>query len=159
MSASLPIELLNRLASKGKTLMLGTTNETYKNNVKTINLKEHLVSNNKIDSSLFDLPAIKQLQTYGLIIVDGTKNMSDKQIINLLELLRNRLIKEISIIYHASQTIDHTQLIALGFSKNRDINNTHYSVYSYSIKSYNQKRKWNNSKHWANPENFDKYRW
>ena len=23
----------------------------------------------------------------------------------------------------------------------------------------NQPREWNNSKHWANPENFDKYRW
>ena len=31
--------------------------------------------------------------------------------------------------------------------------------YSYNLKTYNIKRDWNNPKGWANPENFDKYRW
>ena len=31
--------------------------------------------------------------------------------------------------------------------------------HSYNLKNYNIKRDWNNPKGWANPENFNKYRW
>ena len=31
--------------------------------------------------------------------------------------------------------------------------------HSYNLKTYNIKRDWNNPKGWANPENFNKYRW
>ena len=33
------------------------------------------------------------------------------------------------------------------------------SLYTYSISDYNHKRQWNNPGHWANPQNFNKYRW
>ena len=33
------------------------------------------------------------------------------------------------------------------------------SAFIYDSDLLNQPREWNNSKHWANPENFDKYRW
>ena len=32
-------------------------------------------------------------------------------------------------------------------------------AYLYDSDLQNQPREWNNSRHWANPENFDKYRW
>ena len=32
-------------------------------------------------------------------------------------------------------------------------------VYSYAIENYQPKRDWLNSRFWANPENYDKYRW
>ncbi len=33
------------------------------------------------------------------------------------------------------------------------------SAFLHDSDLLNQPREWNNSKHWANPENFDKYRW
>ena len=32
-------------------------------------------------------------------------------------------------------------------------------LYSYAIENYQPKRDWLNSRFWANPENYDKYRW
>ncbi|HAD31455.1 MAG TPA: hypothetical protein DCE77_07730 [Methylophaga sp.] len=32
-------------------------------------------------------------------------------------------------------------------------------VFSYAIENYQPKRDWLNSRFWANPENYDKYRW
>ncbi len=33
------------------------------------------------------------------------------------------------------------------------------SAFLYDSDVQNQPREWNNARHWANPENFDKYRW
>ena len=33
------------------------------------------------------------------------------------------------------------------------------NFYSYNLDSYNKKRNWNSPEGWANPDNFDKYRW
>jgi len=33
------------------------------------------------------------------------------------------------------------------------------TCYGYDLANYNHKRSWNNSKYWANPENWNKYRW
>ena len=32
-------------------------------------------------------------------------------------------------------------------------------VFVYDIDLYNRERDWNNARHWANPENFEKFRW
>ena len=32
-------------------------------------------------------------------------------------------------------------------------------LYTYAIEHYSRRRDWNNSRFWANPENFDKYWW
>lgn len=32
-------------------------------------------------------------------------------------------------------------------------------LYTYAIEKYNRRREWNNSRYWANPENFGKYWW
>ena len=54
-----------------------------------------------------------------------------------------------------------SMLVSLGFlEKERlKINDHEFRRYSYHLNSYNRKRSWNNSKYWANPENFNKFRW
>ena len=32
-------------------------------------------------------------------------------------------------------------------------------LHTYQLAHYNFSRRWNNAKYWANPENFDRYRW
>ena len=50
---------------------------------------------------------------------------------------------------------DDKRLFELGFLKTPDID----VIFTYNLESYNKKRNWNNADGWANPENFDKYRW
>ena len=52
---------------------------------------------------------------------------------------------------------DDQKFIELGFTHSAEI--TPAKIYSYNIKTYNNKRDWNNPEGWANPENFEKYRW
>ena len=48
-------------------------------------------------------------------------------------------------------------LLKLGLVKEFSEKDLH--CHSYNLKTYNIKRDWNNPKGWANPENFNKYRW
>ena len=52
---------------------------------------------------------------------------------------------------------DDQKFIELGFTHSAEI--TAAKIYSYNLKTYNNKRGWNNPEGWANPENFEKYRW
>ena len=48
-------------------------------------------------------------------------------------------------------------LLKLGLME--EFSNKDLCCHSYNLKTYNIKRDWNNPKGWANPENFNKYRW
>ena len=70
-------------------------------------------------------------------------------------LIKNTLAQKILVIQKNSN-IDQ-KFIELGFTHSEEI--TAAKIYSYNLKTYNNKRGWNNSEGWANPENFEKYRW
>lgn len=61
----------------------------------------------------------------------------------------------------ASQSGTGSQLRAMGFESGSrfTIEERDYESFNYNIESYNKPRSWNNSRFWANPENFHKYRW
>lgn len=46
--------------------------------------------------------------------------------------------------------------LALGFIREKTSNKSDFLRYSYNLDCYNRKRDWNNSKFWANPENWHK---
>jgi hypothetical protein len=52
---------------------------------------------------------------------------------------------------------DHQSFLELGFAYDSEI--SFKKIYSYNLQTYNKKRGWNNSDGWANPENFEKFRW
>jgi len=52
---------------------------------------------------------------------------------------------------------DADDLLKLGLIK--EFSEKDLCCHSYNLKTYNIKRDWNNPKGWANPENFNKYRW
>ena len=70
-------------------------------------------------------------------------------------LIKNVLAQKILII-QKNTDLDQN-FIELGFTHHADI--AAPTIYSFNLKSYNHKRVWNNAEGWANPENFEKYRW
>ena len=70
-------------------------------------------------------------------------------------LIKNTLAQKILVIQKNTNNVQ--KFIELGFTYSADITAT--KIYSYNLKTYNNKRGWNNSEGWANPENFEKYRW
>ena len=70
-------------------------------------------------------------------------------------LIKNTLAQKILVIQ--KNTNDDQKFLELGFTYSSKIKAA--KIYSYNLKTYNNKRGWNNSEGWANPENFEKYRW
>ena len=53
---------------------------------------------------------------------------------------------------------DHSGLLAMALTK-IEAPAVGPAAYAFDIDSYNRRREWNSPDHWANPENFDRYRW
>ena len=72
-------------------------------------------------------------------------------------LIKNTLAQKVLIIKKNKEDNDHQKFLELGFTQ--DIEITQARIYSYNLKTYNNKRGWNNPEGWANPENYEKFRW
>ena len=72
-------------------------------------------------------------------------------------LIKNTLAQKVLIIKKNKDDNDHQKFLELGFTQ--DVEITQARIYSYNLKTYNNKRGWNNPEGWANPENFEKFRW
>ena len=70
-------------------------------------------------------------------------------------LIKNALSQKL-IIFSSERNVNE-DLLKLGLVK--EFSEKDLCCHSYNLKTYNIKRDWNNSKGWANPENFKKYRW
>ena len=71
-----------------------------------------------------------------------------------IDLVKNALSQKLIIFSFGNINED---LLKLGLVK--EFTEKDFHCHSYNLKNYNIKRDWNNPKGWANPENFDKYRW
>lgn len=95
------------------------------------------------------------------IISDITDTLPKPQAIEWLGLLRNGHAPHIIVIAEMEQSTQQgwqlADFLALGMHRVGSANN--YQIFSYAIESYRPKRDWLNSKFWANPENYGKYRW
>ena len=72
-------------------------------------------------------------------------------------IVKNILAQKMLIFKTTKDDTQHQSFLELGFT--HDIEITQARVYSYNLKTYNNKRGWNNPEGWANPENFEKFRW
>lgn len=72
-------------------------------------------------------------------------------------LIKNTLAQKILIIKKNGDDDRHQSFLELGFTHDNEISQAR--IYSYNLKTYNNKRGWNNPEGWANPENFEKFRW
>lgn len=82
--------------------------------------------------------------------------MSRRSAVELIAALRDRLARRV-VVVDDSETLNRNDYLALGFERLEqcdDLPAWHYDPDSASLK-----REWNTARDWANPENFDRYRW
>jgi len=108
---------------------------------------------------------LDQLTTLPLIDVaivsDLVESLPPQQAVQWLSKLRNQYAQHILMIVNESESQSHcwalTDYLALGLKRRGQVAN--FTLYTYEIENYQFKKDWLNSRYWANPENFDKYRW
>ncbi len=103
-----------------------------------------------------DLPQAVVISDYleKLPVEEGRKLLAD---------IRNHLIPHVLLFIDHSKCTqwEFSFLIGLGFKRLMEFKQDARNLccYGYDIDSYNPRRTWNNSDHWANPQLFGKYWW
>ena len=84
--------------------------------------------------------------------------ISNTQKSQLLVKLRDLMAKRIVVV---SQLQDEKLLRALGFTQliDRTLHDRDFALWQFNILTYKHVPDWFNSKFWANPENWNKFRW
>lgn len=91
-----------------------------------------------------------------------TESLAKPEAQQWLGKIKNQYAPHVILISHPELAAEKgwqlTDYLALGF---KHIAGTEdgLQVFSYAIENYQPKRDWLNSRFWANPEMYDKYRW
>lgn len=93
-----------------------------------------------------------------VLIAGDIETLESAHASQIIGLLRNVLNAQIVAVFSDSSTLQFNEMIGLGFKRESRTENG-MAIYTYDIANYNKKRDWNNARFWANPENFDKFRW
>jgi len=110
----------------------------------------------------FNLEILSTISTVDLAIVSEiTDTLAKPQALEWLGMIRNCYAQHIIVISNVEQSTQQGWQLAdfLGMGMKHVASITDYQIFSYAIENYRPKREWQNSKFWANPENYDKYRW
>ena len=98
-----------------------------------------------------DLEGVDNL---GLVVVTNQiEHMAPDAARHLLARLRDRHA-ELLIVHDPEKVFRTTDYLALGFEVDEEPD-----CYVYDATAASRQRDWNNARDWANPENFDKFRW
>lgn len=93
---------------------------------------------------------------FDLAIVHLDQRVSSSKIPEFVGLLKNYWSDHIWVFSDKSHNNFAEHYLAMGFRKEKTSDRTPYLRYSYNLDNYNRKRDWNNSRFWANPENWHK---
>ena len=113
-------------------------------------------------STPYEIEQLSEIAPIDLAIVSEiTESLTKSEANQWLGLIRNYHASHLIVITDIAQTKPSqwqlTDFLALGMRRVGQTEQHH--IYSYAIENYQKKREWLNSRFWANPENFDKYRW
>ncbi|MEE3319894.1 MAG: DUF6231 family protein [Pseudomonadota bacterium] len=111
--------------------------------------------------------ALEEIERVDMAIVaDQLEYMTHRDGEALMGLLRNLHTDSVVAVYQpklAPQTLrwPSNGFLALGCREQGHFSHDGRSldIYSYDLDNYNFERSWNNSRFWANPENWGKYWW
>ena len=112
--------------------------------------------------SVSDFLSLPFTQRYdlGFVLFDTVEmqNISSQQKSQLLVRLRDLMAKRIVVV---SQLQDEQLLRALGFTQliDKATHGKDFALWQFNILTYKHVPDWFNSKFWANPENWNKFRW
>ena len=101
-------------------------------------------------------PSVQDIkETSDLFIVLEDIELKESEI----GIIKNLLSQKIVIFSIPRDGVKESNMIKLGFQVELEDSKNKILCFSYNLKTYINKRSWNNAEGWANPENFDKYRW
>lgn len=91
------------------------------------------------------------------VVFDQLEHMEDDEGVHLLSRLRDRYCRR--VLLHLSDAM-HTdkELLGLGYIRQQSAP-ADGRLYLFDPKLFFEKREWNSPDKWANPENFEKFRW
>lgn len=96
----------------------------------------------------------------GFVLFDTEEmqTISDSQKSQLLVKLRDLMAKRIVVV---SKLTDEKLLRSLGFTQliDKTTHDSNFALWQFNILTYKHVPDWFNSKFWANPENWNKFRW
>lgn len=110
----------------------------------------------------FRIEQLDDLSQIDLAIISNLlETLPKEKAIEWLSMLRNGHAQQLILITSKTAETQYnwqlTDYLALGFQQL--FSDSNHILYSYNITSYRPKRDWLNNRFWANPENYDKYRW
>ncbi|MFW5450440.1 MAG: DUF6231 family protein [Methylophagaceae bacterium] len=110
----------------------------------------------------FSLEQLTTIATIDLAIISEVTDILDKSDgIKWLSMLRHCHVQHMIVISESEQAKQQgwqlADYLAMGMAHIATSDN--YQIFSYAIEHYRPKKDWLNSRFWANPENYDKYRW
>ena len=109
------------------------------------------------------LAPLKQLGRFDLAVVTNQlEHLPKRRGVELLGRLKNLHTHRILLAINLAKCDgwSRNDLIGLGFLEPKQAGAVSpVRFFYYDLASYNPKRGWNNSRFWAHPENFDKFRW
>ena len=133
-------------------LCIGQNLEQYDNNQ---SIQWHYFS----VTEFLNLP-FTQRYDVGFVLMDSQELLaiSNTQKSQLLVKLRDLMAKRIVVV---SQLQDEKLLRSLGFTQliDRTLHDRDFALWQFNILTYKHVPDWFNSKFWANPENWNKFRW
>ncbi|MBV6552340.1 DUF6231 family protein [Acinetobacter sp. UGAL515B_02] len=96
----------------------------------------------------------------GFVVFDTTEmqKISEIEKAQVLVRLRDLMAKRIVVV---SKRQDEKLLRSLGFTQliDKTLHQADFALWQFNILTYKHVPDWFNSKFWANPENWDKFRW
>lgn len=92
-----------------------------------------------------------------VLIAEDIEALDNARATQVIGQLRNLLNAQIIVLLSSNAPLGFNGMIGLGF-KQESVEQG-LATYTYDIANYNKKREWNNSRFWANPQNFNKFRW
>jgi len=78
----------------------------------------------------------------------------------LIAVMRDLLARQL-LVFVPEKLLDDTSLIGLGLNRQArfETDDVHWQAWSYDIRTYKSVPDWLNPRFWANPENWNKFRW
>jgi hypothetical protein len=121
----------------------------------------HWLSESNPEPLLASLPRVDMA-----IVADQLEYMTREAGARLVGLLRNLYTERVIVLYQeklAPERLRWTRNAFLAMGLRREAvfrqQDREMALYSYELARYNFTRDWNNSRFWANPENWGKYWW
>lgn len=104
------------------------------------------------------LSQLSKQRQFDLVLINHLlENLSHEEGEQLIAHVRDIYARQILLIISADSEWKSEDFIGLGFRKITDIDQ--HTIWYFAVENYKRTPDWLNSRYWANPEMFGKYRW